>query len=601
MPPAIQSNEALTGFPNTIRVARDREVSESRLVAVILGDGIFQTHPLPAEGDVAIGRTPASDIQIDHPSISRRHAVLHLGPSFMTIEDQGSANGTWRAGEYLAAGQPAALRPGELVDLGAILLVVQPRVTPGRPRRLSGRIERWLEEECARAASGRTPFAVLCVTVESRSSREAVETALAETLRPTDVWGAEGPAQLAALLVDADPTAAAGTASRLTAALARRGAFARVSLACCPRDGRSPAALLARLGAAEEPPERPMDALYRLVERVAQGKINVLILGETGSGKEVLAKRIHHLSPRKSKPLVCLNSAALSETLLESELFGHERGAFTGAHQAKQGLLETARGGTVFLDEVGELPMSIQVKLLRVIEEQCVMPVGGVKPRPIDVRFICATNRDLEAEVARGTFRQDLFFRLNGITLHIPTLRERVPEIVPLAREFAQAAVLRNGAERIPELSPEAISLLQRYSWPGNIRELRNVIERAVLLCGDGRIELEHLPAEKLAGPPAPPIAVAAASPEPVPAPAWRPREAAPPPPPPPDAEEPISEHVRREIELIEKKRILEALNRCSWNQTLAAEILGITRRTLGNKLNRYQIPRPRKRRLPPS
>src|SRR6185503_6105666 len=180
-----------------------------------------------------------------------------------------------------------------------------------------------------------------------------------------------------------------------------------------------------------------MPQLHRLVERIARGTINVLILGETGAGKEVLAERVQRLSPRARWPFLRLNCAALSETLLESELFGHERGAFTGAVTAKPGLLETAEGGTVFLDEAGELPMSIQVKLLRVIEERQVLRVGGLKPRPIDVRFIAATNRDLEVEVARGAFRQDLFFRLNGVTLVVPPLRDRVSEIEALARLFA--------------------------------------------------------------------------------------------------------------------------------------------------------------------
>jgi DNA-binding NtrC family response regulator len=580
-------------FPNTVRVARDREPCESHLVAMILGDGIFQSHPLPAGGDVAIGRTPANDIQIDHPSISRRHAVLHMGETPLTVEDLGSANGTWRNGEYLPAGRRAPLRPGDLVDLGAVLLVVQPRGAPARARRAWGRgqLGDRLEDACDREA----PFAVLRVLLDPRCAADAVEAALGEILRPVDLWGSDAPSQIEAILVDADPAAAGRAVARLEAALAARGAHGQVSLACFPRDGATPHLLQLRLASREGGPcvrlvnDSPMESLHRLVERVAQGDINVVILGETGAGKEVLAKRIHRLSARASKPLVCLNSAALSETLLESELFGHERGAFTGAHQAKQGLLETARGGTVFLDEVGELPLSIQVKLLRVIEEQAVLPVGGVKPRPIDVRFLAATNRDLEAEVARGAFRQDLFFRLNGITLVLPTLRQRVSEIVPLAREFIRAAAERNGAAP-PELSPEAIGLLLGHGWPGNIRELRNVIERAVLLCGEGPIAAEHLPAEKMKTP-VRPAEPAAPAPAPAPAPVA-------PAPVPVEEGESIADHVRREVEVIEKKRILDALQRCSWNQTLAAEILGITRRTLGNKLNRYRIPRPRKRSL---
>ncbi|KYF75892.1 Fis family transcriptional regulator, partial [Sorangium cellulosum] len=223
-----------------------------------------------------------------------------------------------------------------------------------------------------------------------------------------------------------------------------------------------------------------MRAVYELAERVARGPINILLLGETGVGKEVLAESIHRASPRAQRPLLRLSCVALSESLLESELFGHERGAFTGAVRAKPGLLETAEGGTVFLDEIGELPLSIQAKLLRVIEERKVMRVGGLTPTKIDVRFISATHRNLEAEVSRGAFRQDLYFRLNGVTLTIPPLRERPGEVAALAQLFAE----RTAKELFPSeasagtvpISPAALVGLQRHSWPGNIRELRNVI-----------------------------------------------------------------------------------------------------------------------------
>jgi DNA-binding NtrC family response regulator len=218
----------------------------------------------------------------------------------------------------------------------------------------------------------------------------------------------------------------------------------------------------------------------RLVQRVAEGSISVLIIGETGVGKEVLAGRIHELSPRRERPFVRINCAALSETLLESELFGHERGAFTGADRAKPGLLATADGGSVLLDEIGELPAATQVKLLRVLEQREILPVGGLKPVPIDVRFLAATNRDLEQEVRRGSFRQDLYFRMAGITLRVPPLRHRADEIPKLAAAFLGRACQE--MKRAPSvLSAEALRLLCGYSWPGNIRELRNVIERAVL------------------------------------------------------------------------------------------------------------------------
>jgi transcriptional regulator with PAS, ATPase and Fis domain len=284
----------------------------------------------------------------------------------------------------------------------------------------------------------------------------------------------------------------------------------------------------------------------------------------------------------------------LTESLLESELFGHERGAFTGAVQAKPGLLETADGGTVFLDEIGELPMSTQVKLLRVLEERQVLRVGSLKARPIDVRFVAATNRDLEAEIDRGTFRRDLYYRLNGISLMIPPLRERVSEIEGLARAFILNACRQVGRGRPPALAADALDLMRRYSWPGNIRELRNVIERAVLLAGDGDIGVEHLPVEKLRATLAHPSTPDLASFNPPPA---SPPPAAPAaaPPRPADAAATDSGRLRADLEAVERQHILDALAKTGGNQTEAARLLGISRRTLLTRLDHYAISRPRK------
>ncbi|HEX7703082.1 MAG TPA: sigma 54-interacting transcriptional regulator, partial [Kofleriaceae bacterium] len=240
------------------------------------------------------------------------------------------------------------------------------------------------------------------------------------------------------------------------------------------------------------PASSPMDRVRALLDRIAAGTISVLIIGETGVGKEVLAEAVHHRSPRAAQPFVCLNCAALSETLLESELFGYEKGAFTGADRSKLGLLETANEGTVFLDEVGEMPLATQAKLLRVIEQRQVMRVGGLAPRPIDVRFVAATHRDLPAEIAAGRFRQDLYFRINGITLAIPPLRARLSELAALIKVFVERGAASLNVPP-PQLAPDAAALLRAHHWPGNIRELRNVIERAVLLAAGGTIEAEHV------------------------------------------------------------------------------------------------------------
>jgi DNA-binding NtrC family response regulator len=314
-----------------------------------------------------------------------------------------------------------------------------------------------------------------------------------------------------------------------------------------------------------------MRQLHALAARIAEGNISVLLLGETGAGKEVLAEAIHRRSPRAGKPFLRLNCAALSPTLLESELFGHERGAFTGAVHAKPGLLETADGGTVFLDEVGELPPATQVKLLRVLEERKVTRVGGLSPRSIDVRFVSATNRDLAVEVQKGTFRQDLFFRLNGMTLTVPPLRERPGEIEPLARAFA-ARVAASLGRPAPSLSREALAELSRYPWPGNVRELRNVMERAVVLAPGASILPEHLLlAPVRAAAPSRPAAVEE-----------------------PTAAGPVA--LQDELGAIERQRIVDALEACAGNQTQAAAMLGMPRRTFVARLDAYGIPRPRKK-----
>jgi DNA-binding NtrC family response regulator len=336
-----------------------------------------------------------------------------------------------------------------------------------------------------------------------------------------------------------------------------------------------------RPAAASEPrpgPDLPvissprMRALHELLQRIAAAPIDVLIVGETGAGKEVLARAVHAGSPRRHGPFLALNCSALSETLLESELFGHEKGAFTGAVGAKAGLLESAQGGTILLDELGEMPLSVQAKLLRVLEERRVLRVGSLQPRPIDVRFVAATNRDLGAEVEAGRFRKDLYYRLDGATLVVPPLRERREEIEPLARHYAGLFAAELGRTS-PTLSPAALAALLAHDWPGNVRELKNAVRLAVVLCGDAPVEPEHLrlgvgaafsDRSSAAGPALPPA----------------PRGA-----PPATSYEPAGE----------RERILEALARCGGSQTRAAEALGISRRTLTRRLTELDLPRPRR------
>jgi two-component system response regulator AtoC len=334
-----------------------------------------------------------------------------------------------------------------------------------------------------------------------------------------------------------------------------------------------------------------MQRLHELVELVARSSIAVLITGETGVGKEVISAAVHTRSTRADRPFVSLNCAALPETLLESELFGYERGSFTGATQTKLGLIESAHEGTLFLDEIGEMPMATQAKLLRVLENGELMRLGALKARTVDVRFIAATNRDVSRLVARGQFRRDLYFRLNGITIPVPPLRERPSEIAPLAAHFLELAAKR--ANRIsPRIAPEVFPLLTTHSWPGNIRELRNVMDRALALCSGETLQAQHV----LLDPPMPPStrdgamdAMAAMSPM-----------AATPigaqvtgfPPLTPDR---MGRLMRLDADT-ERKLIEEALERAAGNQGKAAELLGISRRTFINRLDEYGIARPRKR-----
>jgi two-component system, NtrC family, response regulator AtoC len=341
---------------------------------------------------------------------------------------------------------------------------------------------------------------------------------------------------------------------------------------------------------APEPDERPapvvaprgaMRELLDQVERLGPSDLSVLILGETGVGKERLAVAVHLRSRRAGRPLLRINCGALSESLLESELFGYERGAFTGAQQRKLGLLETANGGSVFLDEIGELPVSIQVKLLRVIEQRELTRLGALQPVPLDVRFISATNRDLEAEVARGTFRRDCYFRLNGFTLAVPPLRDRLDELVPLVAQFLGDASARMGRAQVPAITDASIEVLRRHAWPGNIRELRNVIERAIVLCTDDTITPAHLPSARRRTTDAP----ATAAPR-------RDRRSS-----------RISTHralpdeVRAQSADLERRRIAEALASCGGNQTRAAKLLGIGRSTLIKRIQAHGLTRPRRAR----
>ncbi|HEX3623871.1 MAG TPA: sigma-54 dependent transcriptional regulator [Verrucomicrobiae bacterium] len=304
-----------------------------------------------------------------------------------------------------------------------------------------------------------------------------------------------------------------------------------------------------------------MKEIFDVVQQVAPTRATVLLLGESGTGKEVFAKAIHQLSPRAKQPFVAVHCAALSPTLLESELFGHEKGAFTGAHERRIGRFEQAQGGTLFLDEIGEIDAAIQVKLLRFLGERTFERVGSNKTQTADVRLIAATNKNLEELVKAGTFREDLFFRLRVVEIVLPPLRERSSDIPLLAQKFLKEFAAEN-EKAVNEFTADALELLMHYSWPGNVRELRTAIEHAVVLCRAGKISARDLPPSIRSG-----AGVVAAAP-------------------------PAQSLAANDLTVkeAEKQLIVRALKETNGNRTLAAEKIGMSRRTFHRKLHVYHL-----------
>lgn len=308
----------------------------------------------------------------------------------------------------------------------------------------------------------------------------------------------------------------------------------------------------------------PMQKLQLAIAQAAPSRATVLIRGESGVGKELVARAIHYSSPRKKGPFVCLNCAALSETLLESELFGHEKGAFTGATDRKIGKFEAAHQGTLMLDEIGEMSPSIQAKFLRVLEGHSFERVGGNQAIKVDVRVIAATNRDLEREVADGKFRRDLYFRLHVVEILVPPLRKRVEDVVELAAFFLERYVSETG-KKVLGFTPEALEVMQQYRWPGNIRELKNVIERAVVLSQGERIDADDLMLSNLA-----PASESG------------------------EYQQAVKKFVPESLADVERRQILATLNHENWNKSRTANILGIERSTLDRKIRRYELKPPK-------
>jgi transcriptional regulator of acetoin/glycerol metabolism len=436
------------GEPRGIDATLPIEADRAALALWLLGAGLELEVALGGHAVVTLGRAADNDVVVDHPSVSRYHARLHVRDGF-ALEALAATNPVCFGGRRLGPGERVAIAPGEAFAIGALVGVIRPASRTGPP----------------------PPVVV------------------------------------------------------------------------------PPGAIVA---------DPAMVRLYELIARVAASDVPVLIGGETGAGKEVVAHALHLGSPRADGPFVRINCGALPAALVESELFGYERGAFTGADRARVGLLASASGGSVFLDEIGELPLALQATLLRVLEDRAVRPLGATRPVAIDVRWIAATNRDLAVEVERGRFRKDLYYRLQGFVLAVPPLRERRGEIRALARALAG-----DGPAGPRALTEAVLEALERYAWPGNVRELRNALASAALLAGPGPIDVGHLP-QAITGRGARPAAV------------------------------PPERALRDVLADEERRRIIDALQRSAGNQSRAAALLGMPRRTLVKRLTAYGIPRGR-------
>ncbi|MFN0253106.1 MAG: sigma 54-interacting transcriptional regulator [Kofleriaceae bacterium] len=559
-------------------------------VLVVLRHGAIEEHALPVGRTLEVGRDEGAAIRINHRSVSRTHARLTVSDAGVEIVDLGSRNGTTVAGRPLGR-EPQLASDGETVVFGEIACHVmvarrseyrsELRVEPAEfDRRLAYEGERALRHDQSVSA-----IAVVFIDTDLDAQQRSLR-ALAGSIRDLDVYAIRSPERVDVMIVEADRAAAHAQAEQIAAAIAGVSRGARVGVATFPGDAPSPsllaqAAEMAALG--ETNPgvyvakdavrvlrfagleiivaDRSMHRVFGLLERVAPTDLSVLILGETGTGKEVAAHALHALGPRSGHALVALNCAALPENLLESELFGHERGAFSGAVATKQGLFEQASGGTVFLDEIGEMHPTLQAKLLRVLESKRIRRVGGIDERPVDVRVVSATHRDLERGVARGEFRQDLLFRLRGMQIELPPLRERPRELVLLAARFLADGA--RAAKRGPiSIGHEAAEVLAGYAWPGNIRELRHAMSVAAVMVEGDELVVADLPetvrGAKPVGPPAEGIERADVD----------------------LAELPLDEAVRA----YERMRIQRALD-AGGNQSAAARLLGIPRKTLVSKL----------------
>jgi DNA-binding NtrC family response regulator len=575
--------------------SRDDESERVRLVIYEGDDTGASTQVLDlADGaHLLFGRSRAANVQIESDRVSRLHAQFRRRGAVVTVEDAGSRNGTWVDGQLVKGER--TLSSGDEVIVGPLTIVVT--ITSrmvARPRIESTRyLDERLTAEVERGAAYHRRFGLVMVRLDGPPElADDAGDRICAALRAMDVVAEYAPGVLAIVMPEHDAIAAEHAARGLldTARPRGGGLDLAVGVAGFPEHGTTPGALIARALAALEsvrgrgpdavgvPPvehaplqgeivvgDAQMVRVYELVRKVADHPITVLVAGETGVGKEVVASAIHAGSSRRDGPLVRLNCASMPETLLESELFGHERGAFTGADRRKLGYFEAAHGGTLFLDEIGEMTPALQAKLLRVLEQRRITRVGGTEEIEVDVRVICASHRDLEAESRKGGFRPDLFFRISAFTIFVPALRDRPVEIDLLAQHFLRQTAAQT-RQRVPTLSPAASAALRRHAWPGNVRELRNAIERAMVLHSAGVIGVEDLPDSIREGRAVAQVAAAPAL---------------------------TLDGMRDQIADMERATIAAVLEACRGSQTEAAKRLGISRRTLIYRMEKHGLKPP--------
>jgi two-component system response regulator AtoC len=568
------------------------------------------TVPLPASGELIIGRGTDAALRLADELVSRAHAQILAVPGGIQLSDLGSRHGTQVNGQTISG--PRLLASGDVIAIAGVLLIVHRPVRTSGVRGVidSAALLRRIEEEIERSLRYRRELSIAIVRADTAFDRARVGAALAGRLRLIDAAAFLGDREAAVLLPEVDVDEAGALAGALADAL---GAVA-VGVAASPADGVDVDALLSSARAAADSAQPgavafardavqrltlgehqvvladgAMQRIYELIKRLARSTLPILIQGETGVGKELAAAAVHAFSTRASGPFVSINCAAIPEHLAESELFGHERGAFTGAVAAKPGQLEVASGGTVFLDEIGELPLAVQAKLLRVLEAGELQRVGDLRMRAVDIRIVAATNRDLAAEVEAGRFRRDLFFRLCAAQVVLPPLRDRPRDLALLANRMFDAACRR--LHRRPlTLTVAATQALFLHRWPGNVRELKNAMDYAAAAVPDSTVEVDvhHLPATvaaaaRAAEPAVPEPAQGAPPPGPAAQPSAAPERTG-------DAAERAFRPIEDEIRELERTRMIEALAASGGVQNRAAELIQMPLRTFVTKLKRYAI-----------